>query len=380
MRGRRAGGFLAAVVAGLVVAAAPSPASADRRAIVDGNDVAGPLDIRRATQGHAGSRAVTHSVTTFRRFASSFLRGENAFTFHFDTNDRPARFERFVFVFWANGRLRALVANRTEIIGTAGVSRPNRRTVKVRVRKTLLDPAGYHWLVASFFSGGFDVAPSQRLAFHDLTPPRITLLSFPDPSTNASQTLTFPVSFRLADESRIRSWVLQRRLVGTAAWQTVAEGRGAGTKTPQVTGVEGANYVFRVRATDRAGNTRTSQTRRISVPVDDATLDAQGAFAGMWLADVSQGLPFLQTLHTTNAPDASFIHTFSGSYVAWIASPFDGTASVTIDDVFIEDVDLSLLDPERLKVFEKGGLGPGNHTIEISVAVNGFTVDGFVFR
>ncbi len=61
MRGRRTGAFLAALAAGFVVAAVPSPASADRRAIVDGNDVAGSLDIRRATQGHAGPRAVTDS-------------------------------------------------------------------------------------------------------------------------------------------------------------------------------------------------------------------------------------------------------------------------------------------------------------------------------
>jgi hypothetical protein len=216
MKRRPAGGFLAGVAAGLVVMAAPSPAAADTRVIADGNDAPGRLDIRRATQGHAGSRTVTHSVTTFRRFASSFLQGENAFTFHFDTNARPARFERFVFVFWANGRLRAMVANRRGSIGAARVSRPNGRTVKVRVRKSQLDPAGYHWLVASFFPSGFDVAPNQRLAFHDLTPPRITRLSLPDPSTNASATLTFPVSFRLADASGIRRWVLQRRVAGGA--------------------------------------------------------------------------------------------------------------------------------------------------------------------
>jgi hypothetical protein len=380
MMRRRAGGYLVGVLAGLVVAAAPSQASADGRAIVDGNDVAGPLDIRRATQGHAGPRAVTHSVTTFRRFRSSFLRGENGFTFQFDTNGRPARFERLVFVLWTNGRLRALVSNRRRIIGAARVSRPNARTVRLKVRESLLNPAGYHWLVASFFSGGFDLAPNQRLAFHDLTPPAITLLSFPNPSTNASATLTFPVSFQLADASGIRSWALQRRLVGEAVWETVAEGRGVGTKTPEVTGEEGANYVFRVRARDRAGNTRTSPTRRVSVPLDDTHEELTGAFVGdSWHVEPIPG--FLGALQVTGAPDDTFVYQFMGSYVAWIASQMDGVASVTVDETPAVLVDLRGVGAERVKVFERGGLDPSvPHTITIAVHQNGFNVDGFVFR
>ena len=379
MMRRRAGGYLAGVLSGLVVAAGPSPASADTGAIVDGNDVAGRLDIRRATQGHAGRRAVTHSVTTFRRFRSSFLRGQNVLTFQFDTNGRPARFERLVFVLWTNGRLRALVSNRRRIIGAARVSRPNGRTVRVKVRERLLNPAGYHWLVASFFRGGFDVAPNQRLAFHDLTPPAITLLSFPNPSTNASATLTFPVSFQLADASGIRSWALQRRLVEDAVWETVAEGRGVGTKTLQVTGEEGANYVFRVRATDRAGNTRASPSRRVSVPLDDAHEELTGAFVGdSWHVEPIPG--FLGALQVTGAPEDTFEYEFTGSYVAWIASQMDGVASVTVDETPAVLVDLREVG-EHVKVFERGGLDPSiPHTITIAVHANGFNVDGFVFR
>ena len=379
MMRRRAGGYLAGVLAGLAFAAAPSPASADERVILDGNDVAGPLDIRRATQGHAGPRAVTHSVTTFRRFRSSSLRGQNVLTFQFDTNGRPARFERLVFVVWTNGRLRALVSNRRRVIGTARVSRPNRRTVRVKVRERLLDPAGYHWLVASFFRGGFDIAPNQRLAFHDLAPPKITLLSFPDPSTDVSPTLTFPVSFQLADASGIRSWALQRRLAEDAVWETVAEGRGLGTKTPEVTGEEGANYVFRVRATDRAGNTRTSPVRTVSVPLDDAHDELTDAFIGdSWHVEPDPG--FLGGLQVTGTAEDAFEYEFTGSYVAWIASQMEGVASVTVDDTPAELVDLTDVGG-HVTVFEREGLDPTVlHTIRITVHEIGFNVDGFVFR
>ena len=323
---------------------------------------------------------MSHSVTTFRRFRSSSLRGENGFTFQFDTNGRPARFERLVFVVWTNGRLRALVSNRRRIIGAARVSRPNARTVRVKVRERPLDPAGHHWLVASFFSGGFDLAPNQRLAFHDLTPPAITLLSFPNPSTNASATLTFPVSFQLADASGIRSWALQRRLVEDAVWETVAEGRGVGTKTPEVTGEEGANYVFRVRATDRAGNSRTSPTRRVSVPLDDTHEELTAAFVGdSWHVEPIPG--FLGALRVTGAPEDTFVYQFMGSYVAWIASQMDGVASVTVDEPPAVLVDLRDVGAERVTVFERGGLDPSvPHTITIAVEQNGFDVDGFVFR
>jgi hypothetical protein len=379
MMRRRAGGYLAGLLAGLVVAAVPSQASADGRAILDGNDVAGRLDIRRATQGHAGPRAVIHSVTTFQRFRSSLLRGENALTFQFDTNGRPARFERLVFIVWTNGRLRALVSNGRRIMGAARVSRPNRRTVRVKVRERLLDPAGYHWLVASFFQGKFDVAPNQGLAFHDMTPPRIALLSFPNPSTNASATLTFPVSFQLEDPSGIRSWVLERRHVEEAAWEAIAEGRGVGTKTLEVTGEEGANYVFRVRATDRAGNTRTSRLRSVSVPLDDAHDELTGAFVGdSWHVEPDPG--FLGALQVTGAPEDTFEYEFMGTYVAWIASQMDGVASVIVDDLPAVLVDLRDIG-EHVTVFEQGGLDPSVlHTITISVHENAFNVDGFVFR
>jgi hypothetical protein len=157
----------------LVVGLAPSEASADPRTIRDGNDVAGRLDIKSARHGHQGARLV-HAVTTFARFTSRSLRGGDSFTFQFDTNANHQTFERFVSVFWRNGALRAFVSSRTRFLGRAAVSRPNRRTVRIVVRKNLLRSPllRYRWLVGSSFgpSGSdFDLAPNRRLVLHDLT-------------------------------------------------------------------------------------------------------------------------------------------------------------------------------------------------------------------
>lgn len=350
----------------------------------DGNDVSGPLDIKRVTQGHAGS-SVTHTLTTFAPFASSLLRQPYGITFQFDTNRSARSFERFVFVFWANGRLRAAVTTRTSFVASARVSRPNSRTVKVTVHKNYLEDRGYRWLAATFFPGGrgFDVAPNRGLVAHDMLAPSITQLTFPDPSTNASATLTFPVSFTLADRSGIASWELHWRIAGTSDWSLAAQGDGAGTQTPLVTGEEGATYEFRVRATDPAGNTRTSETRVVSVPLDDGN----AVFAAAYTGNVTVGAggdSFLGSLHTLSPADGgnpvagTFTHTFNGTSVAVIA-PAGGTATVAIDGGAPVPLDLSAAGP-RSKVFERTGLAPGPHTIVIVAQSGAVNLDGFVFR
>lgn len=288
-------------------------------------------------------------------------------------------------MFWGNGRLRAALATRTRFVASVRVSRPNARTVKITVRKALLNGRGYRWLAATFFPGGrgFDVAPNRSVVFHDLTAPSITQLSFPDPSTNASATLDFPVGFTLADPSGIRTWQLQRRPAGSAAWTTVAQGAGTGPKTPQVTGEEGATYEFRIRATDRAGNTRTSGIRVVSVPFDDAN----AVFAAAYTGNVTVGAggdSFLDSLHlllpadTGNPVAGTFTHMFEGTSVAVIAST-GGTATVAIDGGAPELLDTSAAGP-RTKVFERTGLAPGPHTIVIVAQSGTVSLDGFVFR
>ena len=357
---------------------AAGPARADVRVVTDGNDVSGPLDISRATHGHSGAAFVTHTVSTFAPFSSSFLQGQNGITFQFDINNSARTFERFVFVGWANGRLQGLVANRTRIIGRAGVSRPNARTVRIRVRKSLLNPNHYQWLVATFFgSSGFDIAPNGSGRMHDLVGPTITQLSFPNPSTNGSTDISFPVSFRLKDTTTVKSWILQRRLAGASVWETISQGSGAGVKSRQITGEQGLTYEFRVRATDSVGLTTTSETRQVAVPWDDGNAIFASAYGGTWFLSGFSSY-FLGGAHTLDAT-GTFTHTFSGTSVTLIGGGLDGTAAVTIDAE--PPVVVTLTSGQfRRQVFERTGLAPGPHTIVIAQQSGFVPIDGFIFR
>jgi hypothetical protein len=66
----------------------------------------------------------------------------------------------------------------------------------------------------------------------------------------------------------MKSWLLQRKAVGTSAWVTVKAGT-ALHPTVQVSGSEATSYDLRVVAVDRQANKRTSPTRRVNVPFDD---------------------------------------------------------------------------------------------------------------
>src|ERR687892_2897144 len=99
-------GILIGIAAALALVA-PGAAHANTKTVGDGNDTASALDIRSISHGHKGSR-VTHTLRTYGRFSSRLLRGDAVIVFAFDTNGTARSTERFVFVFWASGSLRAV--------------------------------------------------------------------------------------------------------------------------------------------------------------------------------------------------------------------------------------------------------------------------------
>jgi hypothetical protein len=117
-----------------------------------------------------------------------------------------------------------------------------------------------------------DAIPNRYpLIRHDYTPPTMTWGAVPTYSSDVTATVNFPVPFSLKDDvygSGMKSWLLQRKAVGTSAWVFVKAGI-ALHPAVQVNGSEGTSYDLRVVSFDRQNNKRTSPTRRVNIPFDD---------------------------------------------------------------------------------------------------------------
>jgi hypothetical protein len=187
MRGRRR--LALSVIVGTVgLALVQAPAAADVVTRKDPKDTAGRLDIRRVSHGHAGEGAVTHTITTYRRFASRLLRPHGKATgvlqLWIDGDSDDGWWARQVVVQWRNGRLRAPIfdAETQRRVGRAKVTRPNRRSVKVAIKLSHLGDLGesreYFWMAVSDFwnqtrckSSCWDFAPNHRTIRHRLPAP-----------------------------------------------------------------------------------------------------------------------------------------------------------------------------------------------------------------
>jgi hypothetical protein len=172
---------LATVAGAVAVALVQPPAAADVVIRKDPKDTAGRLDIRRVAHGHDGDDAVTHKITTYRRFPSRVLKRQRT-RFEVVIWDRHDRWAGIVFIWWRNGRLQAPIFDlyHGHRIGSAEVTRPNRRTVMVRIKLTDLgEPPGfYDWKVFSYFKN--KGACGQRWRCMDEAPERFIRHRIPD--------------------------------------------------------------------------------------------------------------------------------------------------------------------------------------------------------
>ncbi|HWM13155.1 MAG TPA: hypothetical protein VNO56_01600 [Gaiellaceae bacterium] len=356
----------------------------------DGNDTSGPLDIRSASHGHAGT-AVTHTIRTFGTWSRAVVGPgtPNAFLLFVSTDADPAA-ERVVLVFASASRMVALVLRPNgALVGRASATKPTGRTVRVSIpRARLGSPAGYRWQAFSYFERGsgtcsngcLDRVPNGSTTVrHDITAP---LISFPVPGVPASTTYDVPFSVSDTGGAGLQGWRLEHRLLGTPTWSTVASGTTGGSKTPPHVSEEDADDEFRVVAFDKHGNTTVSPVRLVSVPVDDDAL----VYTGTWVGTGAAATDFMATRQSSSEVNATATYTFAGDYVAWIA-PGDvgpGLATVLVDGVNQGTVDLGLVSGPRRVVFQQSSIppppAPGPHTIVIQVAAGTVLVDGIVVR
>ena len=246
---------------------------------------------------------------------------------------------------------------------------------------------GYRWILLTEYKdrglckkGCMDAVPNGGPALFDFTAPMVDI-RIPDPSTEPLLSTTFNVRLSSRDPgfSGLRNWTLESRTLGQATWTAIAQGASTQAEVPQ-TGVQGTSYEYRLTAVDKKGN-RRSTTRLFTMPIDDANPLLAGAYGGRWEAVVNPSpLWFMGTFHRADSSDATFTHTFTGTYVAWLS----GASCCTSVNVSIDGgpAQLVMITGQR-KPFERSDLPLGRHTLTISLPPGsppGFTIDAIVSR
>jgi hypothetical protein len=334
--------FLSAIalVGGVLVTHAPA-ATAIGFYRTDGNDVKGALDLAsvRLNEINGGDRFTIRTVTAF---TATQLNGRNGWVeVDIDVNaDR--HFEYWVAVFYNNGRLRAVQGRGDRGVRYVPVHRVDKRAVSFDLAHRYLGSSGsFDFATFSVWRASpcskrnpcVDAIPNRYpLLRHDWKPPTIAWDSVPASSTDASDTLSFPVSFTVHDNkygSGLDHWALQRSADG-GPWVTVKTGHVA-APVVSVTGEEGAHYDFRVVAVDRQKNTSIKAGQSTDVPWDDANATA---FSYSNPPTTATGLPgpFLATTSTVANTDTITVTLAAGvSNLCVLGGPASAAQTSSVD-------------------------------------------------
>ncbi|MDP9242514.1 MAG: hypothetical protein M3O84_04985 [Actinomycetota bacterium] len=375
------------LVAGLL--AVPATSSAHEAVRRDGNDTRGPLDLHSAAVGHKGDSAVTHTLATFKPWKAKLLQGGSYFVVAFDTNGDPSDFERCAFAFFHGGIRGQLTNCGRKKEGKIGVLKLNGRAIRftVGLGKLVGSDGGYGWVAFSFYRDAHacskacgDVIPNHPPElFHDLTPPGITLRSFPDPSTDGSNTTTFPVEFGVSDHggSGVQSWKLRQRPVGGTGWTQIADGTDSGHQSVDVSEAEGDQVEFQVIVTDRQGNRAASKPEdaRVTVPIDDT--DASVAFAGTWTTPAGGNTIWFQSSrHVSSTGGDTAVITYTGKELRIIGGPPASAFTVQVDGGATQPFSTTASTTRRSVVAHvSAGIGP--HVATVTVTSGTFVFDAY---
>jgi hypothetical protein len=180
---QRLRGALTAAIACVAILALAIPATAHKQTKFDGNDVAGPLDIREASFNHRDGKIIVTQTTrgdwTAAQLEENKVQTDRSFIFQFDSRGTGTQ-DYFVYVDYINGQLRGLLYRITSGSpvqeGSADVDK-NGRTLKAKFRKGRINPRDSHirwdaeseWTdKATCASGCRDLAPNVPPYVHNL--------------------------------------------------------------------------------------------------------------------------------------------------------------------------------------------------------------------
>jgi hypothetical protein len=361
----------------------------------DGNDTKGPLDLSnvRLTPLKAADR---FQVKTMSKFTASQLDGDKGWIeVDFDTN-ADTTYDFWVAVFYHKGKLIALQGHRSNTLRQLPARRVDARTISFDITHGQLD--GVHSYDLAAFSiwraapctqkkPCVDAIPNRYpLIRYDFTSPTVTWKNPPTMSTQASDTLTYPVSVVLKDDkygSGIRSWSFQLSVDGSD-WSTFKTGTST-TPTIQVPGESGHRYGYRMIAVDKQGNKETSKWQyNTLVPFDDRdpsltySAGVQSSRTGALEGTITS---LAQTETLTYSATFSGNTGLTGEQFAIVmgkpATPGStATATVSIDGV----VQGTLTEDDNTSAMQIGeGFGPqsGLHTVVITTtSAEPFVIDG----
>jgi hypothetical protein len=384
--------FVCALIATLLIGIA-TPGSANVITRSDGNDTKGPLDLSGAKVSHVAGGSV-FQINTLAPFTNAQANGKNGlFEVGIDSNaDRNPNY--FIDVFFAAGRFRGVLfkPSGSVISYNLKAARVSPKAVKVTLpHSQIIQKGSYDFLIFSAYFAApctnknpcVDAIPNRYpLIRHDYTPPTMTWGAVPTYSSDVTATVTFPVPFSLKDDvygSGMKSWLLQRKAVGTSAWVFVKAGI-ALHPAVQVNGSEGTSYDLRVVSFDRQNNKRTSPTRRVNIPFDDRhpslltyTLQTPndsvaGAFLGTTTSIATTG-----TLLFTMPFDVTDICVIGGPTTG-PASSMSVIAPTPIGGPIVEDG----LTPARDRTCVGASVASGNLVTMTSSSPEPFVLDGII--
>ncbi len=173
------------------------------------------------------------------------------------------------------------------------------------------------------------------------------------------------VSWSLAGSlSGLRRYDLQYRRDG-GPWKALGL-TAAGAKSRWVTLNKGHEYIFRVRAVDKAGRVGKWKTvgPRLGASVSDAS--ALITWKGKW-ASVKLKTYLGRTAHWTKAKNATATLRFKGTNVAWVGpkGPTRGKANVYLDGKLVATVDLKASTFRPRRIVYAASVKNGTHTLVI---------------